>query len=109
MTPGEAIVTILGLAVVTLLSRGLFVISARRTPIPPWLLRGLKVAPLAALAAIIVPEVVLTQGALIRDWQDARWPAVLAATAWYVWRPGVLGPMLAGLAVFLPLRLAFGW
>jgi hypothetical protein len=31
------------------------------------------------------------------------------ATAFYAWRPGVLGPLLAGLAVYLPLRLAWGW
>lgn len=109
MSDGEIVLTVLGLAVVTLVSRGFFVIPEREVPIPAWLLRGLKVAPLAALVAIIVPEVVMTQGALIRDWQDARWPAVVAATAWYAWRPGVLGPLLAGLVVFLPLRLAWGW
>jgi branched-subunit amino acid transport protein len=109
MSDGEIVLTVLGLAVVTLVSRGFFVIPEREIPIPAWLLRGLKVAPLAALVAIIVPEVVMTQGALIRDWQDARWPAVVAATAWYAWRPGVLGPLLAGLVVFLPLRLAWGW
>jgi branched-subunit amino acid transport protein len=109
MSDLEIVLTVLGLAVVTLLSRGFFVIPEREVPIPAWLLRGLKVAPLAALVAIIVPEVVMTQGALIRDWQDARWPAVLAATAWYAWRPGVLGPLLVGLAVFLPLRVGLGW
>ena len=109
MSTLEAVVTIVGLAVVTLVTRGFFVITGRRTPVPDWLLRGLRVAPLAALVAIIVPEVVMTDGALISDWRDARWPSVLAATAWYLWRPGVLGPMLAGLAAFLPLRLALGW
>jgi branched-subunit amino acid transport protein len=109
MSTLETVVTLVGLAVVTLLSRAFFVIPEREVPIPAWLLRGLKVAPLAALVAIIVPEVVLTDGEWIRDWRDARWPAVVVATAWYAWRPGVLGPLLAGLAAFLPLRLAFGW
>jgi branched-subunit amino acid transport protein len=109
MSTLETVVTLVGLAVVTLVSRAFFVIPQREVPIPAWLLRGLKVAPLAALVAIIVPEVVLTDGALIGDWRDARWPAVLVATAWYAWRPGVLGPLLAGLAAFLPLRLALGW
>jgi branched-subunit amino acid transport protein len=109
MSTLESVVTLVGLAVVTLVSRAFFVIPEREVPMPAWLLRGLKVAPLAALVAIIVPEVVLTDGALIRDWRDARWPAVLVATVWYAWRPGVLGPLLAGLAAFLPLRLVFGW
>jgi branched-subunit amino acid transport protein len=101
--------TILGLAVVTLVTRGFFLFPQREIKMPAWLQRGLKVAPLAALAAVVVPEIVMTQGALIGTWQDARLPAVLAATLYYLWRPGVLGPLLAGLAVFLPLRLLWGW
>ncbi len=101
--------TIFGLGLVTLLTRTLFLIPERPLPIPAWLGRALEVAPLAALAAVIVPEIVMSQGQLIGTWQDARLPAVAAATLWYVWRPGVLGPLLAGLALFVPLRLGFGW
>lgn len=100
---------IAGLAVVTLVTRSFFLLPEREVPIPEWLQRGLKVAPLAALTAVIVPEIVMTQGHLIDTWQDARLPAALAATLWYAWRPGVLGPLLAGLAMFLPLRLVAGW
>ena len=32
-----------------------------------------------------------------------------AATLWYAWRPGVLGPLIVGLCVYLPLRLLLGW
>jgi len=35
--------------------------------------------------------------------------AFVTATLFYAWRPGVLGPLLAGLAVYLPLRLGLGW
>ncbi len=109
MDTGYALAAILGLGVVTLVTRGLFLFPDRPVPIPAWLERGLKVAPLAALSAVVVPEIVMSHGALIDTWRDARLPAVAAATLWYVVRPGVLGPLLAGLAVFLPLRLAFGW
>ena len=102
-------VTIVGLAVITVVSRGFFLFPEREVPIPDWLQRGLKVAPLAALSAVIVPEIVMTQGHLIGTWQDARLPAALVTTLWYAWRPGVLGPLLAGLAAYLPLRLIFGW
>lgn len=102
-------VTIVGLAVITVVSRGFFLFPEREVPIPDWLQRGLKVAPLAALSAVIVPEIVMTQGHLISTWQDARLPAALATTIWYAWRPGVLGPLLAGLAAYLPLRLIWGW
>jgi branched-subunit amino acid transport protein len=101
--------TIAGLAIVTLVTRCFFLFPEREVPLPGWLKRGLKVAPLAALTAVVVPEIVLTQGHLIHTWQDARLPAVAAATLCYLWRPGVLGPLLAGVVVFLPLRLVLGW
>ncbi len=101
--------TIVGLAIITIVSRGFFLFPEREVPIPDWLQRGLKVAPLAALSAVIVPEIVMTQGQLISTWQDARLPAALVTTLWYAWRPGVLGPLLGGLAAYLPLRLMFGW
>jgi branched-subunit amino acid transport protein len=103
----SSLVRVLGLAVVTIVTRGLF--PDRELPLPAWLMRGLKVAPPAVLAAVIVPEFILSNGQLPATWQDARWPAVAAASLWYVWRPGVLGPLNAGLAIFLPLHLAWGW
>jgi len=105
----ESVLTIVGLALVTLTTRGLFLFPEREVPLPAWLKRGLKVAPLAALTAVVVPEIVMSNGHLIGTWQDARLPAVAAATLWYAWRPGVLGPLLAGVAVFVPLRLLLGW
>lgn len=106
---GYIALTIVGLAVVTLVTRSFFLLSERALPMPEWLRRGLQVAPLAALMAVIVPEIVMAHGRLIDTWQDARLPAALLACAWYAWRPGVLGPLVAGLAVYLPLRVLWGW
>lgn len=81
----------------------------RELPIPGWLRQGLRYTPLAALAAVIVPEIVMTQGQLISHWKDARLPAVLATTLWYVWRRGMLGPILAGTVTLLLFKLVLGW
>jgi branched-subunit amino acid transport protein len=105
----HAVITIAGLTLVTVVARGFFLFPSRPVPIPAWLQRGLKVAPLAALTAVVVPEIVMTRGHWIGTLADARLPAVAAATLWYAWRPGVLGPLLAGLALYLPLRLGLGW
>ena len=107
--PAYGALCIAGLGVVSLVTRGFFLFPRRAVRIPEWLQRGLKVAPLAALTAVVVPEIVMSHGELIGSWRDARLPAVAAATAYYMWRPGVLGPMVAGVAVFLPLRLLLGW
>ncbi len=101
--------TILGMAVVTALSRGFFLWSRRDVRLPAPLQRALQVAPLAAIVAVLAPEIFMLHGALIATWRDARLPAALAATAFYAWRPGVLGPLLAGLAVYMPLHIGLGW
>jgi branched-subunit amino acid transport protein len=104
-----AAITIAGLAVVTLVSRGFFLWSKRDVQMPLPLQRALQAAPLAAIVAITAPEIFLAHGELIATWRDARLLSAVAATAFYAWRPGVLGPLLAGLAVYLPLRLVWGW
>ena len=109
MSGAEAVLTILGLGLITVLTRSFFFLSQREMPLPAWLKQGLRYAPLAALAAVVVPEVVMTQGALIHTWQDARLFAVAAGSAWFWWRRGILGTIVSGTAVLLVLRLGLGW
>jgi branched-subunit amino acid transport protein len=109
MTSSYGVATILGMAAVTAISRGFFLYAKREPRLPEPLLRALQVAPLAAIVAVLAPEIFMSHGHLIATWRDARLPAALAATLFYAWRPGVLGPLLAGLAVYMPLRLALGW
>lgn len=97
------------LAAITVLARAFFMIPEREIPMPDWLRRGLKYAPLAALTAVIAPEILMTQGNLIGTLQDARLPAVLCATAYYFWRRGILGTIVVGMLVYLPLHIGLGW
>lgn len=109
MSLTEGTIAIAGLALITLVTRGFFMVPDRELPIPGWLRQGLRYTPLAALAAVIVPEIVMTQGQLIESWKDARLPAVLATTLWYLLRRGMLGPILAGTATLLLFKLGLGW
>ena len=108
-TDSWTVVTILGMVVITVLTRSFFFISTRPWTLPEWAQRGLHYAPIAALAAVIVPEMVMTQGQLITSWQDARIFAVLAGTVWFYWRGGVLGTIVTGMLVYLPLHIGLGW
>jgi len=107
------VVVIIGLTAVTVLTRGLFFISSKPWTLPHWAQRGLQYAPIAALAAVIVPEIVMTQGSVISTWQDARLFAAAAGAAWFFWRKGagqaVLGTIVVGMAVYLPLHVGLGW
>jgi len=105
----HTLLIILALGVVTVITRSFFLFSDRPWTLPRWAQRGLQYAPIAALSAVVVPEIVTTQGALISTWQDARLFAALAGGAWFYWRRGVLGTIVAGMVVYLPLRIGLGW
>lgn len=109
MSTWQAVLAVIGLTLITIITRGFFFLTRREVPIPVWLRQGLRYAPLAAMAAVVVPEVVMLQGQLIPGWRDARLFAVAAGAAWFWWRRGILGTILVGMAVLLPLRLGLGW
>lgn len=100
---------LLALALVTLLTRSFFFLSAKPWRLPQWVQRGLQYAPIAALSAVVAPEVVMAHGELVTTWQDARWWAAGAGAAVYFWKKNVLLTIVVGMAVYLPLHLALGW
>ena len=103
------VATIVCMAVVTVVTRSFFFLSSKPWTLPAWARRGLNYAPVAALAAVIVPELVMTQGQLISNWQDARLFGAVAGAAWFYWRGGMFGVIVAGMAVYLPLHLGLNW
>ena len=50
---------IVGMALVTVLTRSFFFMSSSDWSLPRWAQRGLQYAPIAALSAVIVPEIVM--------------------------------------------------
>jgi branched-subunit amino acid transport protein len=108
-TDGWTLLTIAGLACVTVLARSFFFISQRDWKLPHWAERGLQYAPIAALAAVIIPEIVMSQGALISSFKDARLYGAAAGAVVFYWRKSTLGCIIGGMAVYLPLHLALGW
>ena len=100
---------IAGLAGVTVLTRSFFFMSDKPWHLPAWAQRGLQYAPIAALSAVVIPEIVMSQGQLIGTWQDARLFAAAAGTAVYFRTRNVLLTIVLGMAVYLPLHLGLGW
>ncbi|MEB5966239.1 AzlD domain-containing protein [Comamonas testosteroni] len=103
------IVACIGLALITLLTRAFFMIPERELPLPNWLKRGLKYAPLAALAAVIAPEIVMSNGLLIGSLADARLPALAASVVYFFYQRSILGTIALGMAIYLPLHIGLGW
>ena len=90
-------------------ARGFFVFSSKPWRLPAWAERGLQYAPIAALTAVVVPEVVMLQGQLVSTWLDARIFGAAAGMAVFFWRRDTLLTIVVGMAVYLPLRLGAGW
>ena len=100
---------IVGLSVVTVVARSFFFLSNQDWQLPHWAQRGLQYAPIAALSAVVIPEIVMSQGALITTWQDARLFAAAAGVLVYFTKRDVLLTIIGGMAVYLPLHLGLGF
>ncbi len=109
MSLGWGLLAIFGLTVITIVTRGFFFLSERPLPMPGWLQQGLRYAPLAALAAVVAPDVLMSNGVLISSWKEPRLYAAAIGMAYFFWRRGILGTIVVGMAVFVALRFGLGW
>jgi branched-subunit amino acid transport protein len=99
--------TILGLTVVTIVTRGFFLLLGERLELPERLRRALGYAPGAALAAIIVPEVLGagTAGGLDVSPGNPKLVAAIVASLFYAATRSMLGTIAAGMLAFTLMRL----
>ena len=109
MNSWETALAIAGLAVITLLTRSFFLIPDKEVPLPAWLRRSLRYAPLAALGGVLAPEILMSHGQMVNTLMDARLPAALLAGAFYFWTRSILGTISIGMAIYLPLHIGLGW
>lgn len=106
-------ITIVLMACITVITRSFFFISDAPWTLSAWAQRGMHYAPIAALAAVVLPEILMTQGVFIHSLADARIYGALAGAAYFFWRRGsgqaVLGTIVAGMLVYIPLHLGLHW
>jgi branched-subunit amino acid transport protein len=100
---------IVGLTCVTILTRSFFFFSSEEWALPDWAQRGLQYAPIAAMAAVVLPEILMQQGEFLHTWMDARWMGAAVGAAVYFCRRNVLLTIVVGMLTFLPLHLLAGW
>jgi branched-subunit amino acid transport protein len=105
MTTLQIWLAILGMTAITSLTRALFLIGGKRMILPPRVQRALRYAPAAALAAVVIPDVLSTPTGLSIAFSNHALYASLCGLAWYIWRRGMLGTIVVGMLVFTGLRL----
>lgn len=109
MNPWDMALAVLGLVLISAVTRSVFFLSDQPWTLPVWVERGLRYAPLAALAAVVWPEILTVQGHWPDTWKDARFVATPVAMAWAWWRRDMLTTILLGMAVLTLFRVGFGW
>jgi len=91
--------------VITVLSRALFLMAGERVTVPDRLQRALRYAPAAALAAIVLPDLLTFDGHLAISPGNDKLMAGIAATVFYVLTRRMVGMIAVGMAVYTALRL----
>jgi branched-subunit amino acid transport protein len=98
-------IALAGLGVVTVITRGFFLIAGERATLPDRIQRALRYAPAAALAAIVLPDVMSWHGHFTLSPGNAKLMAAVAATVFYLLTRRMVGMIVVGMAVYTALRL----
>lgn len=85
MTPAHMLLTIIGMGIITYAFRLSLFLLPERIKMPSRLLRALRYVPAAVLSAIILPEMILSEGTVDISLGNERLLAGLAA-AIVAWR-----------------------
>lgn len=102
------IALVAGLCVVTLVARNLFLVLPPRWHPRGWVEQALRVAPLAALLAITVPEITRDVGLAPATWLDARLMAAVALVAVVALGGKALWALGVGAVVFVAMSVGVG-
>jgi branched-subunit amino acid transport protein len=105
MTSTQIWLAIFGMTFVTALTRAMFLIGGERTVLPTRVQRMLRYAPAAALAAVVLPDVLSTPEGLSFAPSNHEFYATLAGLGWFLWRRTMLGTIVTGMFAFTLLRL----
>ena len=101
-------ILIAGMAAIAFLTRAIFIVPGTRFRLPPTAERVLRYAPAAALMAIIIPDLVMTRGALTISIANPRLVGGLAAFAIAAGSRNILLTIAGGMLAFTLVRILTG-
>ena len=95
------------LAVATFIARSSFWLVGNRINLPKRVQEALRYAPACALAAIIIPDLLMNNGQIQISFNNPRLIAGLAATAFFLVKRNMLLTIIFGMAVCPPCGMSF--
>ena len=103
MSAFEYLLLMAMMAATTFLTRGFFFLLAG-SHMPAWLQHALGYVPAVALASIVAPDLLVSDGAVSLSWTNIKLIAGVAAIAFFLWTRHVLATLVFGMIVFTVLR-----
>lgn len=91
----------------TLITRSGFFLFGHAVKLPPRLKHALSYAPAAAMAAIVVPDLVISGGAVELSLANPKLLAGIGGGVFFMATRHLLGTIVVGMALFTVLRLFF--
>jgi branched-subunit amino acid transport protein len=105
MSTVEIWLAIVLLAFASILTRSSFFLFGHAVKLPPKVQHALRYAPAAALAAIVAPDLLLTDGAVHLSWTNPKLVAGFGAAAFFLMTRHLLGTIIVGMALYTLLRI----
>lgn len=101
----DYLLLIVGMTATTVITRSFFFMVGGSRQMPGWLQQSLGYVPAVALSAILAPDLLMTQGALVEPWQNIKLMAAISATAFFLYTRHLLGTLVFGMVCYTVLRL----
>ncbi|RJG05218.1 AzlD domain-containing protein [Noviherbaspirillum cavernae] len=98
-------ITIGWLTVATFLTRSSFFLLGNAAKLPPRIQHALRYAPAAAMAAIVVPDLLMNGEVLDLTWANPKLLAAIGATVFFLTTRRLLETIVVGMALFTAIRL----
>jgi branched-subunit amino acid transport protein len=93
------------MTIATILTRSSFFLLGHAVKLPPKVQHALRYAPAAALAAIVAPDLLMSDGVLQLSWMNPKLMAGIGAAAFFLMTRRLLGTIVVGMALFTLLRI----
>lgn len=104
----KVLITLVGMGVVTYLTRVLFIVGMKGDKLPPFVIRWLSYVPVAVLAAIICPMIAAPEKRLDLTYGNPYLLAGIAATAIAIATKNLIITVIGGMGVILLLKYFMG-